>query len=81
MSILEVIPSLDRTGIARRLLLLAALSVFGCSAAIAQRAPGPHIVPIDYDALFAMPTPPAYEPFEVYRLFLIDVAVQAIRWS
>ncbi len=38
--------------------------------------PGPFIKAIDYDALYAMTDPPAYEPFEVYGLFLISVAIQ-----
>lgn len=38
--------------------------------------PGPHIRQIDYDALYAMKDPPAYEPFEVYGLFLMSVAMQ-----
>ena len=40
------------------------------------RSPGPHIVPIDYEALYKMEAPPPYEPFDVYGLFLISVAVQ-----
>ncbi len=59
----------------RRLLIL----FLGCSCclpAIAQRAPGPHIVPIDYEELYAMKAPPSYDPFDVYGLFLISVASQ-----
>ena len=41
-----------------------------------EHAPGPHIVPIDYDALYAMPEPPAYQPFDVYGRFLVSVATQ-----
>ena len=43
---------------------------------LSSHVPGPHIVPIDYDALFAMDEPPAYEPFAFYGGFLMDVAVQ-----
>lgn len=42
----------------------------------ARSNPGPHIIPVDYDALFKMKEPPAYEPFEVYGLFLMSVAAQ-----
>ncbi len=38
--------------------------------------PGPHVIPIDYEALYAMPEPPAYEPFPIYGFFLASVAVQ-----
>ncbi len=42
----------------------------------AGREPGPHIISIDYDALFRMKEPPSYEPFEVYGSFLMSVAAQ-----
>ncbi len=42
----------------------------------AERSPGPYIIPIDYESLYAMPEPPAYEPFEVYGMFLMSVASQ-----
>ncbi len=38
--------------------------------------PGPHVVPIDYEALYALPDPPGYEPFPIYGFFLASVAVQ-----
>jgi len=40
------------------------------------RKPGPHFVKVDYEELFAMKQPPAYEPFEVYGMFLMSVAAQ-----
>ena len=39
-------------------------------------APGPHIVEIDYDALYRMPNPPEYKPFDFYGAFLFSVAGQ-----
>ncbi len=44
--------------------------------AAAERSPGPHIITIDYESLYAMPEPPAYEPFEIYGMFLLSVATQ-----
>ena len=41
-----------------------------------RHVPGPHVVPIDYEALYAMPEPPDYEPFPIYGFFLASVAVQ-----
>ena len=41
-----------------------------------HHVPGPHVVPIDYDALYAMDEPPGYEPFPIYGFFLASVAVQ-----
>jgi acetyl esterase/lipase len=38
--------------------------------------PGPHIIPIDYDALYKMAKPPEYKPFPVYGFFLLNVATQ-----
>lgn len=40
----------------------------------APHKPGPHIVQIDYEALYNMKEPPSYKPFEVYGLFLMSVA-------
>ncbi len=40
------------------------------------QTPGPYIVPVDYDALYAMDAPPTYEPFDVYGWFLMAVAMQ-----
>ena len=37
---------------------------------------GPHIVPIDYDALYQRSEPPEYEPFSFYGAFLFSVADQ-----
>ncbi|MDJ0806826.1 MAG: alpha/beta hydrolase [Gammaproteobacteria bacterium] len=42
----------------------------------AVRSPGPHIIEVDYEKLFAMQQPPGYEPFEVYGMFLMSVAAQ-----
>ena len=65
--------------------LLAFTFVIVCCASFAQseegaskgaRTPGPHIISIDYDALYKMKEPPAYEPFEVYGMFLMSVAAQ-----
>ena len=47
-----------------------------CNTLAEARTPGPHIVAIDYEELYAMPSPPAYTPFEVYGLFLFSVAAQ-----
>lgn len=47
-----------------------------CNVLAEARTPGPHIVVIDYEELYAMPSPPAYKPFEVYGLFLFSVATQ-----
>jgi acetyl esterase/lipase len=41
-----------------------------------SRKPGPHIIPIDYDALYKMENPPEYKPFDVYGWFLLSVATQ-----
>ena len=41
-----------------------------------NHVPGPHIIPIDYETLYAMEEPPPYEPWEVYGWFLISVATQ-----
>jgi acetyl esterase/lipase len=63
-----------------RVPLFAALTA--CSPALAQQAPapaqapGPHILPIDYSALFAMEKPPDYEPFAFYGEFLLSVAMR-----
>ena len=57
-------------------IVVTSLLLIAASPSMAQRAPGPHIVPIDYDALYSMNEPPAYEPFDVYGLFLISVAIQ-----
>lgn len=38
--------------------------------------PGPHIIPIDYEALYKMEEPPEYEPWDVYGWFLLSVAAQ-----
>ena len=57
-------------------LLVLSISLICSSGAVAQRTPGPHIIPIDYEALYAMPAPPTYEPFDVYGLFLVSVAAQ-----
>ena len=52
------------------------LLVAGGAEVAAQRQPGPHIITVDYEALFKMPEPPDYEPFEVYGWFLLSVATQ-----
>lgn len=63
-------------------LLLLILPLFGATAAAAQdlpvptQTPGPYIIKVDYDALYAMESPPEYEPFEVYGWFLLSVAMQ-----
>lgn len=41
-----------------------------------SHTPGPHIISIDYDALYKMQKPPPYKPFEVYGWFLLSVATQ-----
>ncbi|MCK5308476.1 MAG: alpha/beta hydrolase, partial [Zetaproteobacteria bacterium] len=41
-----------------------------------SHTPGPHIIPIDYEALYRMKEPPEYKPFEVYGYFLLSVATQ-----
>ncbi|MFV0276625.1 MAG: alpha/beta fold hydrolase, partial [Parahaliea sp.] len=38
--------------------------------------PGPRLVHIDYDKLYAMPAPPHYQPFDYYAAFLISAATQ-----
>ena len=45
--------------------------------------PGPYLISIDYDALYAMEEPPAYEPWDVYGWFLLSVAAQQtpMAWS
>jgi acetyl esterase/lipase len=57
---------------------IAGLLVAGGAEVAAQRQPGPHIIAVDYEALFNMPEPPDYEPFEVYGLFLLGVATQQL---
>ena len=58
------------------LLFLIANPVTAQAGVDAAKTPGPHIVPVDYTALYAMQEPPDYEPFEVYGWFLISVATQ-----
>jgi len=41
-----------------------------------SHTPGPHIVSIDYDALYQMPKPPEYKRFGFYGAFLFSVAKQ-----
>jgi len=41
-----------------------------------SHTPGPYIVQIDYDALYRMPNPPEYQPFDFYGAFLFSVANQ-----
>ncbi len=52
------------------------MQVHAQAAESAAHKPGPHIIEIDYEKLFAMPQPPAYEPFDVYGVFLMSVAAQ-----
>ena len=47
-------------------------------AEVAAHKPGPHIISIDYEKLYAMKEPPTYKPFEVYGFFLVSVAAQKI---
>ena len=42
----------------------------------APNVPGPHIIPIDYEALYKLEEPPGYEPWDVYGWFLLSVAAQ-----
>ena len=41
-----------------------------------SHTPGPYIVQIDYDALYRMPNPPEYQPFDFYGAFLFSLAKQ-----
>ncbi len=59
------------------LLSLILIALFGgaWSAALAgSDAPGPRMVSIDYEALYQMPKPPEYKPFNFYGAFLFSVA-------
>jgi len=38
--------------------------------------PGPHLVSIDYEALYQMPKPPEYKPFSFYGAFIFALAKQ-----
>lgn len=60
----------------RQIVPLAIFVLFSLSTAADERPPGPHIIPIDYESLYAMPEPPAYQPFDVYGTFLLSVAAQ-----
>ena len=51
----------------------------GCalnSSSAFSHTPGPHIVSIDYDALYQMPKPPEYKPFSFYGAFIFSLAKQ-----
>ena len=39
---------------------------------------GPRIIPINYDSLYQLEEPPAYQPFPMYGAFLFGVATQNI---
>ncbi|MDJ0521493.1 MAG: alpha/beta hydrolase [Planctomycetota bacterium] len=63
------------------LICLVSASLAGCGQqaveeSAAARKPGPHIIPIDYEALYASENPPAYKPWPVYGVFLMSVAAQ-----
>ena len=38
--------------------------------------PGPYFKQINNDSIYNLPEPPAYKPFSVYGMFLVDVAIQ-----
>ena len=42
----------------------------------APHTPGPYIIPVDYEALYEMEEPPAYEPWDVYASFLLSAVAQ-----
>ena len=60
----------------RQIVPLAICALFSISITADENPPGPHIISIDYEALYAMPEPPAYQPFDVYGEFLLSVAAQ-----
>jgi len=41
-----------------------------------SHTPGPHMVSIDYEALYQMPKPPEYKPFSFYGAFIFALAKQ-----
>lgn len=63
-------------GLVRQIALLVFCAFLSIATAADERTPGPHIIPINYESLYAMPEPPNYQPFDIYGNFLLSVALQ-----